>query len=202
MRPDSYIEISNFYTATVYNKGAELIRMFHTMLGPEKFRAGTDLYFERHDGEAATCDEFVKALEDASGVDLSRFKIWYSQAGTPKVKARLEHDRTAKTATLHLEQHVDPTPGQPVKKPMPIPLKTALIGNESGAEICPERLIVLDQEKQSVDVRQCHRAAAAVDQPRILGADHRRRRARRRTSSSGWRRPTPTRSPATRRCRN
>ena len=71
VRPDSYIEISNFYTATVYNKGAELIRMFHTMLGPEKFRAGTDLYFERHDGEAATCDEFVKALEDASGVDLS-----------------------------------------------------------------------------------------------------------------------------------
>ena len=72
VRPDSYIEISNFYTATVYNKGAELIRMLHTMLGPEKFRAGTDLYFERHDGEAATCDDFVKALEDASGVDLSR----------------------------------------------------------------------------------------------------------------------------------
>jgi aminopeptidase N len=150
VRPDSYIEISNFYTATVYNKGAELIRMFHTLLGPEKFRAGTDLYFERHDGEAATCDEFVKALEDASGVDLSRFKIWYSQAGTPKIKARLEHDASAKTATLHLEQHVEPTPGQPVKKAMPIPLKTALIGNESGAEICPERLIVLDQENQSV----------------------------------------------------
>jgi aminopeptidase N len=150
VRPDSYIEISNFYTATVYNKGAELIRMFHTVLGPEKFRAGTDLYFERHDGEAATCDEFVKALEDASGVDLSRFKVWYSQAGTPKIKARLEHDASAKTATLHLEQHVDPTPGQPVKQAMPIPLKTALIGNESGAEICPERLIVLDQETQSV----------------------------------------------------
>jgi aminopeptidase N len=150
VRPDSYIEISNFYTATVYNKGAELIRMFHTVLGPEKFRAGTDLYFERHDGEAATCDEFVKALEDASGVDLSRFKVWYSQAGTPKIKARLEHDASAKTATLHLEQHVDPTPGQPVKQAMPIPLKTALIGNESGAEICPERLIVLDHEKQTV----------------------------------------------------
>ena len=95
VRPDSYIEISNFYTATVYNKGAELIRMMATVLGPEKFRAGTDLYFERHDGEAATCDDFVKALEDASGVDLSPFKIWYSQAGTPKVKARLEHDPAA-----------------------------------------------------------------------------------------------------------
>ena len=107
------------------------------MLGPEKFRAGTDLYFARHDGEAATCDEFVQALEDASGVDLTAFKIWYSQAGTPRIKARLEHDATAKTATLHLEQHVDPTPGQPVKQAMPIPLKTALIGNESGPRSAP-----------------------------------------------------------------
>jgi aminopeptidase N len=150
VRPDSFIEISNFYTATVYNKGAELIRMMATLLGPEKYRAGTDLYFSRHDGEAATCDDFVKALEDASGIDLTAFKIWYSQAGTPGVKARLDHDAAAKTATLHLEQHVDPTPGQPVKKAMPIPLKTALIGDESGHEICPERLIVLDQPQQSV----------------------------------------------------
>src|SRR5438270_1230089 len=150
VRPDSYIEISNFYTATVYNKGAEVIRMLATVLGPEKFRKGTDLYFDRHDGEAATCDDFVNALEDGSGVDLTPFKIWYSQAGTPKVKARLEHDTAAKTATLHLEQHEDPTPGQPVKQPMPIPLKTALIGEASGAEICPERLIVIDQPTQSI----------------------------------------------------
>ena len=150
VRPDSYIEISNFYTATVYNKGAELIRMMATVLGPEKFRAGTDLYFSRHDGEAATCDDFVKALEDASGTDLSQFKIWYSQAGTPKVHARLEHDAGAKTATLQLEQRIDPTPGQPMKLPMPIPLKTALIGDTSGHEICPERLIVFDQARQSV----------------------------------------------------
>ena len=141
VRPDSYIEIGNFYTATVYNKGAELIRMFATVLGPEKFRAGTDLYFERHDGEAATCDDFVKALEDASGIDLSPFKIWYSQAGTPKVRARLEHDAGTKTATLHLQQHVDPTPGEPVKEPMPIPLKTALTGEASGHEVGTERLI-------------------------------------------------------------
>ncbi|HEV8407788.1 MAG TPA: aminopeptidase N, partial [Sphingomicrobium sp.] len=92
VRPDSYIEISNFYTATVYNKGAEVIRMFHTVLGPEKFRAGTDAYFEETDGKAATCDDFVAALEDGSGADLSALKIWYSQAGTPKVRARLEHD--------------------------------------------------------------------------------------------------------------
>jgi aminopeptidase N len=150
VRPDSYIEISNFYTATVYNKGAEVIRMFHTVLGAEKFRKGTDLYFDRHDGEAATCDDFVKALEDGSGVDLTPFKIWYSQAGTPKVKARLDHDVAAKRATLHLEQHEDPTPGQPTKQPMAIPLKTAIIGQDSGAEICPETLIVLDQPKQSV----------------------------------------------------
>jgi aminopeptidase N len=150
VRPDSYIEISNFYTATVYNKGAEVIRMLATVLGPDKFRAGTDLYFERHDGEAATCDDFVKALEDATGVDLSPFKIWYSQAGTPKVRARLEHDSEAKTATLHLQQHEDPTPGQPVKGPMPIPLKTALIGEATGHEICREQLIILDQPRQSL----------------------------------------------------
>jgi len=150
VRPDSYMEISNFYTATVYNKGAELIRMLHTLLGAEKFRAGTDLYFERHDGEAATCDDFVKALEDASGVDLSAFKIWYSQAGTPRVTARLDHDADARTATLRLSQRVAPTPGQPAKAPMPIPLKTALIGEDSGGEIAPERLILLDQAEQVI----------------------------------------------------
>ncbi|HWC55375.1 MAG TPA: aminopeptidase N, partial [Sphingomicrobium sp.] len=150
VRPDSYIEISNFYTATVYNKGAEVIRMFHTVLGADKFRTGTDLYFDRNDGEAATCDDFVAALEDGSGVDLEPFKVWYGQAGTPKVRARLEHDADAKTATLHLEQHVDPIPGQPIKKAMPIPLRTALISRDSGHEICPERLVILDQPKQSI----------------------------------------------------
>ena len=149
VRPDSYLEISNFYTATVYNKGAELIRMFHTALGPEKFRAGTDLYFERHDGQAATCDDFVAALEDASGADLSAFKIWYSQAGTPRVTARLDHDAAARTATLRLEQTVPPTPGQPHKRPMPIPLRTALIG-AGGTEIAAERLIVLDGDAQDI----------------------------------------------------
>ena len=150
VRPDSYIEISNFYTATVYNKGAEVIRMFHTVLGAERFRAGTDLYFKRHDGEAATCDDFVRSLEDANDVDLSAFKIWYSQAGTPKIKARLEHDPTKKIALLHLEQVEDPTPGQPTKAPMPIPLKTALLGGESGHEISSEQLIIIDKPVESI----------------------------------------------------
>src|SRR5258708_19477149 len=90
--------------------------------GPKNSRAGTALYFNRHDGEAATCDDFVAALEDASGVDLTPFKIWYSQAGTPRVSARLEHDPATKTAALHLEQRLDPPPGQPGKQPMPLPL--------------------------------------------------------------------------------
>jgi len=150
VRPDSYIEISNFYTPTVYNKGAELIRMLATVLGPQGFRAGTDLYFDRHDGEAATCDDFVQALEDASGTDLSRFRIWYSQAGTPQVEARIEHDPAARSATLHLVQHIPPTPGQPHKAPMPIPLKTALIGEESCNEIASERLILLEGSEQAV----------------------------------------------------
>src|SRR3954447_24119120 len=118
VRPESYMEIANFYTATVYNKGAELIRMMHTLLGPEKFRAGTDLYFERHDGEAATCEDFVRALEDASGVDLSSFRLWYAKAGTPRVRAELKVEDGH--AHLKLRQEVPPTPGQPAKQPMPI----------------------------------------------------------------------------------
>ncbi len=85
VRPESYMEISNFYTATVYNKGAELIRMMALLLGPERFRKGTDLYFDRHDGQAVTCEDFVKAMEDGGGIDLAQFRLWYSQAGTPRV---------------------------------------------------------------------------------------------------------------------
>ena len=159
VRPDSYLEISNFYTATIYNKGAELIRMMATLLGAEKFRAGTDLYFDRHDGQAATCDDFVKALEDASGIDLSHLKLWYSQAGTPKVSARLQQD--GGKAVLHLAQTIPPTPGQPVKSPMAIPLRTALIGEESGAEIAAERVILLDQADAVIDL-------GAIAEPALL----------------------------------
>ena len=150
VRPESYIEITNFYTATVYNKGAEVIRMMRTILGEEAFRKGSDLYFERHDGEAATCEDFVKAMEDASGVDLTQFRLWYSQAGTPKVRARLEHDAASGAATLHLSQTISDTPGQSGKQPMVLPLKTALIGRDSGETIGEERVILLDKAEESI----------------------------------------------------
>ncbi|WP_265569842.1 aminopeptidase N [Sphingomicrobium nitratireducens] len=150
VRPESYIEIANFYTATVYNKGAELIRMMHTILGPEKFRAGSDLYFDRHDGEAATCEDFVKAMEDASGADLSQFRLWYSQAGTPTVTAHLDHDPASGRAVLRLQQEVPDTPGQTDKQPMAIPLRVALLSEQSGEPIGEERLVMLGETRQSV----------------------------------------------------
>jgi aminopeptidase N len=149
IRPDSYIEISNFYTATIYNKGAEIIRMIHTILGQDKFRAGSDLYFDRHDGEAATCEDFVKAMEDASGVDLSRFRLWYSQAGTPKIRAELTHNPAAASATLTLHQSVPATPGQNVKAAMPVPLRIALFDRDTGKH-AGERLEIVDTTKTEI----------------------------------------------------
>ncbi len=128
IRPESYIEMNNFYTATVYNKGAEVIRMIHTFLGPEAFRKGMDLYFARHDGGAVACEEFVKAMEDASGIDLTRFRLWYSQAGTPQVTVERAYDAETKRYTLTFSQKVPDTPGQSNKKPMQIPVKMGLIG--------------------------------------------------------------------------
>jgi aminopeptidase N len=150
VRPESYIEITNFYTATVYNKGAEVIRMMRTILGEEAFRKGSDLYFERHDGQAVTCEDFVKAMEDASGVDLTQFRLWYSQAGTPQIAAKLEHDPASSSATLQLRQRIPDTPGQTGKQPMVIPLKAALIGKHSGSTVGEERLILLDEEEESI----------------------------------------------------
>ena len=148
VRPESYMEISNFYTATIYNKGAELIRMMALMLGPERFRAGTDLYFNRHDGEAATCEDFVLAMEEGGEIDLSQFRLWYQQAGTPHVRALLHHDPAAQTVTLLLEQMVPPTPGQPEKRPMAIPLRTALFDPETGRNRGDE-LLMLRETRQS-----------------------------------------------------
>ena len=127
IRPDEYEAIDNFYTVTVYEKGSEVIRMLHTVLGAEAFRKGTDLYFARHDGTAATCDDFVTAMEDASGRDLTQFKRWYSQAGTPLLKVTDAFDAAALRYTLTIEQIVPPTPGQAVKWPMVIPLSMALV---------------------------------------------------------------------------
>ena len=128
VRPESYIEINNFYTATVYDKGAEVVRMIHTLLGAANFRKGIDLYFRRHDGQAVTCDDFVAAMEDASGVDLGQFKYWYSQAGTPELAVAGVHDPARRSYRLTVRQHCPPTPGQPVKLPMHIPLALGLIG--------------------------------------------------------------------------
>jgi aminopeptidase N len=150
VRPDSYIEISNFYTSTVYNKGAELIRMMHTLAGPERFRRGTDLYFDRFDGQAVTCDDFVAAMEGGAGLDLSRFRLWYAQAGTPKVNASVRRD--GDTAVIRLEQAVPPTPGQPNKQPMPIPLRLALFGGETGAKLGDEQLYVLEESTAELRV--------------------------------------------------
>ena len=132
VRPDSYVEINNFYTLTVYNKGAEVIRMMRTLLGPAGFRKGTDLYFSRHDGQAVTTDDFVRAMEDANSVDLAQFKLWYSQAGTPELSVTRSYDANAGTYTLTVSQSCPPTPGQPDKKPMHIPLAIGLLGKDGG----------------------------------------------------------------------
>ncbi len=109
VRPESYIEINNFYTPTVYEKGAELVRMIETILGPETFRSGMDLYFLRHDGDAATIEDFITCFEDASGQSLKHFKLWYSQSGTPELVCEFRHDAVAKTAQLTVHQNVKPT---------------------------------------------------------------------------------------------
>ncbi|MFD1383773.1 aminopeptidase N [Rhodanobacter aciditrophus] len=127
IRPASFIEISNFYTLTIYEKGSEVVRMIHTLLGEEGFRKGSDLYFERHDGQAVTCDDFVAAMEDANDVDLSQFKRWYSQAGTPRVTVTDEYDEASKTYRLHMSQMTPPTPGQPTKLSLHIPVKVGLV---------------------------------------------------------------------------
>jgi aminopeptidase N len=128
VRPESYIEINNFYTSTVYEKGAEVIRMMQTIIGKENFRKGMDLYVARNDGTAATVEDFVAAMQDASGVDLTQFKRWYGQAGTPHLEVRGDWDESAQTYTLKVRQSSKPTPGQPVKQPLHIPLSMGLLG--------------------------------------------------------------------------
>ncbi len=134
VRPQSYMEISNFYTPTVYEKGAEVVRMIHTLLGVQAFRKGMDLYFERHDGQAVTTDDFVQAMQDASGVDLSLFRRWYDQAGTPRLRVRSSYDAAAKSFTLDFHQSTPPTPGQPEKLPLQIPVVLGLLDSD-GKEI-------------------------------------------------------------------
>ncbi|TNE66474.1 MAG: aminopeptidase N [Alphaproteobacteria bacterium] len=135
VRPETYIEINNFYTVTVYNKGAEVIRMMHRLIGAKAFRAGMDLYFERHDGAAVTCEDFVCAMEDASGVDLGQFRRWYSQAGTPRLTVARE--RRGADIVLSVEQSCPPTPGQAEKLPFHMPLVVGWVAAD-GTELRPE----------------------------------------------------------------
>jgi len=154
IRPDSYIEINNFYTATVYEKGAEVIRMMHTLLGANGFRKGMDLYFQRHDGHAVTCDDFISAMEDANNFDLGQFRIWYSQAGTPTllVDDTFNEDKQSYVLTIH--QHTEPTQGQTEKKPLHIPIRVALL-NADGDRIqlsedgTTEKILELKKRKQA-----------------------------------------------------
>ena len=157
IRPDSYQEISNFYTATIYNKGAEIIRMLATILGAQAFRAGTDLYFDRFDGTAATCEDFVASLEDASGTDLTQFRRWYSQAGTPRITASLLHHEGSGRAELVLAQNTPPTPGQTIKQPVVLPLRIKLFGADSGQPYAPEQTVLLTEAEHRIvfeDVRE------------------------------------------------
>ena len=132
VRPSAYLEINNFYTATVYEKGAEVVRMQANLLGPETFRKATDLYFERHDGQAVTTDDFVRCMEDASGRDLGQFRRWYAQAGTPEVVADGDWDATTGSYTLTLRQSTPPTPGQTEKLPLLIPIAIGLVGPDGS----------------------------------------------------------------------
>jgi len=152
VRPDSYIEINNFYTLTVYEKGAEVVRMIRELIGHDAFYQGADLYFARHDGQAVTCDDFVRAMEDCSGRDLGQFKRWYSQAGTPLLTVRDEWDESAGVFTLHVSQSAKPTPGQTEKAPWHIPLRMGLVGSAgdlslqlSGVQLGTEAVLELTE---------------------------------------------------------
>ena len=130
VQPDSYMEINNFYTLTVYEKGAEVVGMIRTLLGAETFRKGSDIYFERHDGQAVTIEEFVRAMEEASGRNLTQFRRWYKQSGTPQLKVTSEYDADARTFTLDFAQSCPATPGQAQKQPFVIPVKLGLVGEQ------------------------------------------------------------------------
>jgi aminopeptidase N len=161
VRPELYHEINNFYTTTVYEKGAELVRMLKVLLGAAAFRKGMDLYFARHDGEAATVEQFVQCFADAAGRDLAQFMRWYAQAGTPEVVADGTYDTAGRRFTLKLAQVLPPTPGQPAKEPMPIPLKVGLV-DARGADMplhvadgaLPDDVIVLDTPARTLVFEQ------------------------------------------------
>ncbi|KAL8112485.1 hypothetical protein AgCh_019987 [Apium graveolens] len=149
VRPHSYIKMDNFYTVTVYEKGAEVVRMYKTLLGTQGFRKGMDLYFERHDGQAVTCEDFFAAMRDANNADFSNFLMWYSQAGTPIVKVSSNYNAESRTFSLKFSQEVPPTPGQPEKDPMFIPVAVGLL-DSSGRDM-PLSSVYHDGKLESVE---------------------------------------------------
>ncbi|MEM7618522.1 MAG: aminopeptidase N, partial [Pseudomonadota bacterium] len=147
VRPDSYIEINNFYTMTIYEKGAEVIRMFRTLMGNETYRKATDLYFDRHDGQAVTINDWAAAMADASGLDLEQFKLWYDQAGTPTVIAKTKYDEKKKQFKITLSQELKPTPGQDTKEPMHIPVAVGLLSS-NGDDLIGTEILHLKEKEQ------------------------------------------------------
>jgi len=155
VRPRQYVEINNFYTTTIYEKGAEIVRMIHTLLGGKLFQAGIDLYFTRHDGHACTIEDFITCFAEVSGRDFSQFMLWYEQAGTPRIKAQFDYHEEDSSLTLTLEQSLRPTPGQPEKQPMVIPVRFALIGTD-GQDMAyhsdnhmEDDVIILNEKRQT-----------------------------------------------------
>jgi len=152
VQPQSYVEINNFYTVTVYEKGAEVVGMLYTLLGEAQFRAGSELYFERYDGQAVTIEEFVSAMEEVSGRDLQQFRQWYWQAGTPELECSWQWDEQTKLLSLTVEQHCPPTPGQPNKAPFHIPVRVGMVGEQGdlvlSADGTTEQLLELTGNRQ------------------------------------------------------
>jgi aminopeptidase N len=170
VRPSSYLKIDNFYTATIYEKGAEVIRMLKTLIGAEAFRSGMDLYFDRWDGHATTVEEFIRCFEESSGQDLGDFFAWYEQAGTPRLTVKSRYDAEAKTLALDLAQETAATPGQPTKKPLPVPVRVGLVDQEG-------RTIAFEHDGQAVDETvvvlkgaSATFTLAGVDRPPVLSA--------------------------------
>jgi aminopeptidase N len=172
VRPDSYVEINNFYTVTIYEKGSEVVRMMQTLTSREGFAKGMSLYFERHDGQAVTCDDFAQAIADANpesalAKHLTQFKRWYSQAGTPRVQAAGSFNADTRTYTLTLSQTCPPSPGQDHKEPFVIPVQMGLLGAD-GREVLPTQLLVLTEATQSFEFKELALHADEVPVPSLL----------------------------------
>lgn len=170
VRPSSYLKIDNFYTATIYEKGAEVIRMLRTLIGPEAFRSGMDLYFERWDGHATTVEEFIRCFADVSGQDLSHFFAWYEQAGTPAVSLVSRYDQERRELELELVQETAATPGQPVKGALPIPVTIGLLDGEGRTQAFVRDGVAMDETLVVLDGARAKVTLSGVDERPVVSA--------------------------------